>query len=52
MLWVQESGDDPQNFENNFPKSKRFHMTLSPDVDSTEEYKKKRKKFILVDSFY
>jgi hypothetical protein len=40
-FWVQESGDDPQNFENNYPKSERFHMTLSPDVESTEEYKKR-----------
>tara|TARA_Y100000768_G_scaffold4892_1_gene3497 strand:- start:725 stop:1618 length:894 start_codon:yes stop_codon:yes gene_type:complete len=40
-FWVQESGDDPQNFDNNFPKSKRFNMTLSPDNDSAEEYKKR-----------
>ena len=40
-FWVQESGDDPQNFENNFPKSKRFNITLSSDADSVEEYKKK-----------
>jgi len=40
-FWVQESGDDPQNFERNFPKSERFHMTLSPDADSAEEYKSK-----------
>ena len=40
-FWVQESGDDPQNFERNFPKSERFHITLSPDSDSTEEYKKR-----------
>ena len=40
-FWVQESGDDPQNFERNFPKSERFHITLSPDWDSTEEYKKR-----------
>lgn len=38
-LWVQESGDDPQNFERNFPKSSRFHITLSPDMDSVNEYK-------------
>jgi len=38
-FWVQESGDDPQNFDRNFPKSERFHITLSPDADSTEEYK-------------
>ena len=40
-FWVQESGDDPQNFDKNFPKAERFNMTLSPDNDSTEEYKKK-----------
>jgi glycosyltransferase involved in cell wall biosynthesis len=38
-FWIQESGDDPQNFERNFPKSNRFHITLSPDADSVEEYK-------------
>jgi len=38
-FWVQESGDDPQNFERNFPKSDRFDMTLSPDSDATNEYK-------------
>ena len=40
-FWVQESGDDPQNFERNFPKASRFHITLSPDYQSTEEYKKR-----------
>ena len=40
-FWVQESGDDPQNFSNNFPKSSRFHITLSPDAEATEEYKKR-----------
>ena len=40
-FWIQESGDDPQNFKNNFPKSKRFNITLSSDADSVEEYKKK-----------
>jgi hypothetical protein len=25
-FWIQESGDDPQNFERNFPKSNRFHL--------------------------
>ena len=38
-FWVQESGDDPQNFERNFPKAERFHMTLSPDAESAETYK-------------
>ena len=40
-FWVQESGDDPQNFDRNFPKSERFHITLSPDADSVEEYKRR-----------
>lgn len=40
-FWVQESGDDPQNFERNYPKSPRFHITLSPDADATNEYKKR-----------
>ena len=40
-FWVQESGDDPQNFERNFPKAHKFHMTLSPDYQSTEEYKRR-----------
>jgi len=38
-FWVQESGDDPQNFERNYPKSSRFHITLSPDSDAVREYK-------------
>ena len=41
LFWVQESGDDPQNFENNFPKSKRFHMTLSPDLTQLKSIRKK-----------
>ena len=40
-FWVQESGDDPQNFERNYPKSERFHLTLSPDFESTTEYRKR-----------
>lgn len=40
-FWIQESGDDPQNFERNFPKASRFHITLSPDSDSVNEYKKR-----------
>ena len=39
--WIQESGDDPQNFEKNYPKSERFHLTLSPDFESTTEYRKR-----------
>lgn len=38
-FWVQESGDDPQNFEKNFPKASRFHVTLTPDHDSMLEYR-------------
>jgi len=37
-FWVQESGDDPQNFDRNFPKAERFNITLSPDADSTNNY--------------
>jgi glycosyltransferase involved in cell wall biosynthesis len=37
-FWIQESGDDPQNFERNFPKSNRFHYTITPDKQSAEEY--------------
>jgi hypothetical protein len=38
-FWIQESGDDPQNFERNFPKSNRFHYTITPDKQSAEEYR-------------
>lgn len=38
-FWIQESGDDPQNFERNYPKSNRFHLTITPDYDSYLEYK-------------
>ena len=38
QFWIQESGDDPQNFDRNFPKSYKFDMTLSPDMDSVDEY--------------
>ena len=40
-FWVQESGDDPQNFERNYPKSERFNLTLSPDFESTTEYRRR-----------
>jgi glycosyltransferase involved in cell wall biosynthesis len=40
-FWIQESGDDPQNFERNFPKSNRFHFTITPDHDSYLEYKRR-----------
>lgn len=37
-FWIQESGDDPQNFERNYPKAHRFHYTITPDKVSAEEY--------------
>jgi len=40
-FWIQESGDDPQNFERNFPKANRFHLTITPAANSYEEYKKR-----------
>jgi hypothetical protein len=38
-FWIQESGDDPQNFERNYPKANRFHYTITPDKASAEEYR-------------
>jgi len=38
-FWIQESGDDPQNFERNYPKANRFHLTITPDKRCTEEYR-------------
>jgi glycosyltransferase involved in cell wall biosynthesis len=38
-FWIQESGDDPQNFERNYPKANRFHLTITPAANSYEEYK-------------
>jgi spore maturation protein CgeB len=38
-FWIQESGDDPQNFERNSPKSSKFHLTITPDHDSYQQYK-------------
>jgi hypothetical protein len=38
-FWIQESGDDPQNFERNSPKADRFHYTITPDKRCAEEYK-------------
>lgn len=37
--WVQESGDDPQNYFRNSPKASRFHLTLTPDYQSHLRYK-------------
>ena len=38
-FWIQESGDDPQNFERNSPKADRFHFTITPDKQSAIEYR-------------
>jgi hypothetical protein len=38
-FWVQESGDDPQNWQQNSKKSNRFHFTFTPDYDSYLAYK-------------
>ena len=38
-FWIQESGDDPQNFERNYPKASRFHYTITPDKVSAQEYR-------------
>jgi hypothetical protein len=38
-FWIQESGDDPQNFERNYPKAHRFHYTITPDKVSADEYR-------------
>jgi hypothetical protein len=38
-FWIQESGDDPQNFERNYPKANRFHYTITPDKQSAIEYR-------------
>ncbi len=38
-FWIQESGDDPQNWERNSPKANRFHYTITPDYDSYLKYK-------------
>jgi glycosyltransferase involved in cell wall biosynthesis len=40
-FWIQESGDDPQNFERNYPKANRFNLTITPDYDSYTEYVKR-----------
>ena len=37
-FWIQESGDDPQNFERNSPKANRFHYTITPDKQCAEAY--------------
>jgi hypothetical protein len=40
-FWIQESGDDPQNFERNYPKASRFNLTITPDYESYLEYKRR-----------
>lgn len=40
-FWIQESGDDPQNWVRNYPKSHRFHYTITPDKESAEHYRKR-----------
>lgn len=37
--WIQESGDDPQNWQRNSPKAHKFHLTITPDHDSYLAYK-------------
>ena len=38
-FWIQESGDDPQNFERNSPKAHKFNFTITSDHDSYLKYK-------------
>lgn len=38
-FWIQESGDDPQNWVRNYPKSHRFHYTITPDKESAKNYR-------------
>lgn len=38
-FWIQESGDDPQNWQRNSPKAHKFHLTITPDHDSYLAYK-------------
>jgi len=38
-FWIQESGDDPQNWERNSPKANRFHYTITSDYRSFLKYK-------------
>lgn len=39
-FWIQESGDDPQNFNRNSPKASRFNLTFTPDHDAYLAYQK------------
>jgi len=38
-FWIQESGDDPQNFDRNSPKANRFHITITTDTRACDEYR-------------
>jgi hypothetical protein len=38
-FWIQESGDDPQNWVRNYPKSHRFHYTITPDKECARHYR-------------
>lgn len=38
-FWIQEAGDEPQNYDRNVEKSLRFDLTLSPDFTCAEKYK-------------
>jgi glycosyltransferase involved in cell wall biosynthesis len=38
-FWIQESGDDPQNWQRNSPKAHKFNLTITPDHDSYLAYK-------------
>jgi len=37
-FWIQESGDDPQNWVRNYPKSHRFDYTITPDKECARHY--------------
>lgn len=38
-FWIQESGDDPQNWVRNYPKSHRFNYTITPDKECARHYR-------------
>lgn len=37
-FWIQESGDDPQNFSKNSAKSNKFDLVITPDHESYLKY--------------
>jgi hypothetical protein len=39
-FWIQESGDDPQNFDRNSTKANRFDLTITPDYECSIVYEK------------